>query len=408
VTYQNVDPSPSSNWFSENSPTVKESVAGPNGVNNTDPNAPGAIAGLDPREAVCWSQDGGSSWVWGRQVGEGDTPGAYGGSASGDDGTRLPWYGWQSSPTSSPESNQPYYAYEERGSYTLRVNSVPEAVTLREAGAYAPVGASAGVLTVRNLSTGEVGRTGALGSGLVRGTLDNPVAVQAGQSYEISNTGTVMKAEGDSFIRTTFGIGGARWPYSTAGNEKDMAQLYARPTSSAPQPPPKPQPQPEPQLQPEPQPEPEAEPPEIQPQPEAAPPSEISSYADKAHGQPAIASSSESSELIPRYAVDASSSSRWSSKHIDNQWWRVDLGAVRKVNKVSINWEAAFASTYRIEISRDGVSYSTVAKVSISKKGRSTTKFSTRSARYVRIYGVKRATQWGISFYDCEIFGPTD
>jgi hypothetical protein len=227
MTYQNVDPSPASNWFSENSPTVKESVAGPNGVNNTDPSAPGAIAGLDPREAVCWSQDGGSEWAWGRHAGEGDTPGAYGGSATGDDGTRLPWYGWQASPTSSPESNQPYYAYEERGSYTLKVSSVPEDVTLGEAGAYAPVGASAGVLTVRNLSTGAVGQTAELGSGLVRGALDNPVTVQAGQSYEISNTGTVMKAEGDSFVRSTFGIGTGSDAVTTVGNDDDMAQLFA-------------------------------------------------------------------------------------------------------------------------------------------------------------------------------------
>jgi hypothetical protein len=229
MTYANADTDPEENWFSENSPTVKESVAGPNGVNTTDPNAPGAIAGLDPREAVAWSQDGGATWSWGRHAGEGDTPGAYGGSATSDDGTRLPWYGWQSSPTSAPESNQPYYAYEEHGSYTLRVNSVPETTTLGEAGAYAPVGASAGVVTVRNLTTGETGQTAELGSGLVSGRLDHPVTVQAGQSYEISNSGTVMKAEGDSFIRSTFGIGTGPEAVSTDGNGDDMAQLYAAP-----------------------------------------------------------------------------------------------------------------------------------------------------------------------------------
>ena len=234
MTYENVDPSPSSNWFSENSPTVKESVAGPNGVNNTDPNAPGAIAGLDPREAVAWSEDGGNSWVWGRHAGEGDTPGAYGGSASSDDGTRLPWYGWQASPTSPPESNQPYYAYRESGSYTLKVASAPETVTLDEAGGYAPVGAAAGVITVRNLSTGAVGRTASLGTGLVRGALDNPVAVQAGQSYEISNSGQVMKAEGDSFIQTTFRIGTGEWDFTTAGHGTDMAQMFARGAGAAP------------------------------------------------------------------------------------------------------------------------------------------------------------------------------
>ncbi|HEY5707865.1 MAG TPA: hypothetical protein VIS51_00530, partial [Solirubrobacterales bacterium] len=228
MTYQNVDSSPASNWFSENSPTVKESVAGPNGVNTLDPNAPGAIAGLDPREAVAWSRDSGKSWVWGRRAGEGSTPGAYAGSASGDDGTRLPWYGWQTAPGAAPQSNQPYYAYTESGSYTLRLRSVPTSVTLTEAGGYAPVGSSAGVLTVRNLSTGATGRTASLGSGLVRGMLDNPVPVKAGQSYEISNTGRVLKAEGDSFIRSTFKIGTGSWAFETEtlGQEDDRAQLF--------------------------------------------------------------------------------------------------------------------------------------------------------------------------------------
>jgi hypothetical protein len=226
MTYQNADASPADNWFSENSPTVKESVAGPNGVNNVDPNAPGAIAGLDPREAVAWSQDGGSTWSWGRHAGEGDTPGAYGGSATTDDGTRLPWYGWQSSPASAPQSNQPYYAYKESGSYTLRETATASS-TLTFAGAYAAVGADAGTLTVRNLATGEVGSTGPLGSGLVQGALDHPVSVAPGQAYEISNSGTVLKAEADSFIQTTFRLGSGPWSCSTIGNGDDRAELYA-------------------------------------------------------------------------------------------------------------------------------------------------------------------------------------
>jgi hypothetical protein len=234
MTYQNVDASPTANWFSENSPTVKESVAGPNGVNTLDPNAPGAIAGLDPREAVAWSRDSGKTWVWGRRAGEGNTPGAYAGSASGDDGTRLPWYGWQTSPGAAPQSNQPYYAYTESGSYTLRLRSVPASVTLTEAGGYAPVGSSAGVVTVRNLSTGATGRTAPLGSGLVRGALDNPVTVQAGQSYEISNSGKVLKAEGDSFIHSTFKIGTGAWALETLGHEYDRAQLFASGGPAAP------------------------------------------------------------------------------------------------------------------------------------------------------------------------------
>jgi hypothetical protein len=245
MVYTNIAGNPSGDFFSENSPTVKESAAGPNGVNTLDANAPNAIAGLDPREAVAWSTNGGSSWVWGRRVGEGNTPGAYSGSSSDDDGTRLPWYGWQTSASAKPQSNQPFYAYTETGSYTLKASAVPKAVTLTEAGGYAPVGEEVGVVTVRNTTTGAVGHTASLGSGLAKGALDNPVPVAAGQGYEISNTGTVSKQEADSFIQSTFGVGKGGWPFQTVGDGADMAELFALPypyfasvTSSAPAPPP--------------------------------------------------------------------------------------------------------------------------------------------------------------------------
>jgi hypothetical protein len=121
-----------------------------------------------------------------------------------------------------------------------------------------------------------------------------------------------------------------------------------------------------------------------------------------------VASTAESSALAPRYAVDGTEATRWSSKPLDNQWWRINLGSVRKINKVSINWDAAYASKYRIDTSRDGVNYVVAAVVTISNKGRVMTKFKPRSARYVRVTGISRATQWGISFYDFEVFAPGD
>ena len=108
LIYQNVSPNPRENFVSLNSPVLNEAAAGPNGRNTLDRNAPGAVAGLDPREAVAWSTDGGVSWGWGRQVGAGSVPGDY--SGSGDDGVRLPWYAWQEQNGAPLQSNQPYYA----------------------------------------------------------------------------------------------------------------------------------------------------------------------------------------------------------------------------------------------------------------------------------------------------------
>ncbi len=224
MVYRNVHGDPAHNFTSTNSPTVKESEAGPNGRNNLDPNAAGAIAGLDPREAVAWSTDDGRTWKWGRQVGP------YQGDASSDNGTRLPHYAWQASPTSKPESNQPYTAYLGTCSAcTLRLSGAPRAVVLTEAGGYAPVGRSVGTVTVRNLRTGQTGRTGPLGAGIVKGALSSPVAIAAGDSYEITQTGTVYRAEADDYLVQILDLGTGDFAFNTAGQGPDRAQVFALP-----------------------------------------------------------------------------------------------------------------------------------------------------------------------------------
>jgi hypothetical protein len=231
IVYQNVDPHPARNWFSENSPTVRASEAGPNGRNTIDPAALGAIAGLDPREAVAWSEDRGRSWVWGRRVGEGHTHGAYAGSTTTDDGARLPWYGWQASAHARAASNQPWYAYRQQGNYRVRVGPSPTSRVLLRAGGYAPLQHQVGVVSVRNRQTGVVGRTLELGSGIVTGSLWPPVRVARGQTYDISHTGTVLRQEGDEFIRRTFGANAltADGSVRTVGAAGDRAQLFALP-----------------------------------------------------------------------------------------------------------------------------------------------------------------------------------
>ena len=196
MTYANVSRRPRHDWFSTNSPVVRASEAGPNGRNTLNRHARGAILGLDPREAVGWSVNRGRRWVWGRRVGGGPARFSYTGSRTTDNGARLPWYAWQSRRGSRSRSNQPYYGYRQSGSFTMVVGRAPRAVTLTEAGGYAPVGRSAGVVTVMNLRTGATGTTAQLGSGIVKGRLSSPVPVAAGDSYTISNTGTVSQGGG--------------------------------------------------------------------------------------------------------------------------------------------------------------------------------------------------------------------
>ena len=234
VIYQNVDPNPTMNYVSFNSPTVTASQSGPNGRNTLDPNASGAILGLDPREVVAWSWDTGTSWRWGREVGGGGPwiSGDYIGSTTSDDGTRLPWYAWQETGETRLRSNQPYMSYPDGsspGRYTVRVLASPRATVLTEGGGFAPIGSNVGVVTVRNTRTGKIGRTASLGSGIVRGRLDQTVPVAIGDTYEITNSGVVWKAQGDNFLLSMGLVGSAVTRQETVGQGNDRAELFAAP-----------------------------------------------------------------------------------------------------------------------------------------------------------------------------------
>jgi hypothetical protein len=131
---------------------------------------------------------------------------------------------------------------------------------------------------------------------------------------------------------------------------------------------------------------------------------------DVALNKPASASSTENNrtDLRPALANDGNSSTRWSSNFVDDQWWEVDLGSVRQINRVELNWETAYASRYWIQTRPSTLdSWSTAAAVTISSPGLRVHTFPVRNARYVRIQGDQRATGWGISLWDVRVFGPT-
>lgn len=129
---------------------------------------------------------------------------------------------------------------------------------------------------------------------------------------------------------------------------------------------------------------------------------------DLAAQKPAAASSTEDGwdgGVGPQLANDGSELTRWSSGYADNQWWRVDLGSTQDVSRVWINWTEAHASAYRVELSTDGVNYVSAWVGSAASPGWKVHNWSQRSARYIRFYGVTRATSYGFSFSDFEVYG---
>ncbi|MFG2330825.1 discoidin domain-containing protein [Streptomyces sp. NPDC048604] len=102
-------------------------------------------------------------------------------------------------------------------------------------------------------------------------------------------------------------------------------------------------------------------------------------------------------------AVDGDSGTRWASEWSDDQWLQLDLGSVRQVGKVVLDWEAAYARGYRIELSENGTDWRTAWSTDEGDGGLDTATFDTEAARYVRVHGVKRGTGWGYSLQEVTV-----
>ncbi|MBX6384611.1 MAG: penicillin acylase family protein, partial [Microbispora sp.] len=125
---------------------------------------------------------------------------------------------------------------------------------------------------------------------------------------------------------------------------------------------------------------------------------------DLALGRTASASSTQGS-YSPAKAVDGDPASRWASAWSDNQYLQVDLGSVRTVARVILRWETAYGSSYRIQTSADGATWTTVAQTTTGDGGVDNVTFAPVGARYVRMQGVKRGTGYGYSLYSMEVYG---
>ena len=126
-----------------------------------------------------------------------------------------------------------------------------------------------------------------------------------------------------------------------------------------------------------------------------------------AFGAKVTASSVETPDFPPEFAVDGDAGTR-SSAYEDPTWLTVDLGAVRSVGMAVITFETACSSEFSFSVSTDGNTFTEAAHV----KGNTTAGApitvpfdGTREARYVRFTGLSRATQWGHSIYELELYG---
>jgi len=120
--------------------------------------------------------------------------------------------------------------------------------------------------------------------------------------------------------------------------------------------------------------------------------------------KPVVVSTTENATYPGTNAVDGLASTRWSSTSTDPQYLVVDLKAVYALNKIVVNWEAAYAKTYTISVSKDSITWTNVVTVAAGVAG--VTNFTINaSGRYVKINGTTRGTVYGYSLYEIEVYG---
>ncbi|GIG92226.1 ThuA domain-containing protein [Plantactinospora endophytica] len=126
---------------------------------------------------------------------------------------------------------------------------------------------------------------------------------------------------------------------------------------------------------------------------------------DLARGKSVTATSVEpGSPHVAANAVDGNSGTRWGSAYSDPQSITVDLGAAYPLNRVRLNWETAYGRAYQIQVSPNNSTWTQVYATTTGDGGVDDVPISA-NGRYVRITGTQRATQWGYSLWDLNVYG---
>ncbi|HWD78779.1 MAG TPA: beta-N-acetylglucosaminidase domain-containing protein [Kribbella sp.] len=120
--------------------------------------------------------------------------------------------------------------------------------------------------------------------------------------------------------------------------------------------------------------------------------------------RPVVASSIEpGTSFTAGLAVDGDTTTRWASGYDDASWLQLDLGTPTHLGKLVLRWEAAYGSAYDIQVSDDATTWTTATAVTDGDGGTDTIWLDT-TARYVRMQGIHRATQYGYSLYELEVY----
>lgn len=122
---------------------------------------------------------------------------------------------------------------------------------------------------------------------------------------------------------------------------------------------------------------------------------------------------SENTTADASKAIDGDAGTMWTAEASGandfDAWMVVDLGSELDVNGCYLHWEGATSAEYTVEVSTDGVEYTSVFSYAsnASMQDRYDWVFDGEShkARFVKIHSTKANTQWGVKLKELQIFG---
>ncbi len=133
----------------------------------------------------------------------------------------------------------------------------------------------------------------------------------------------------------------------------------------------------------------------------------VSGGSNLALNKPATCSTQEDANPV-EHGNDGDYSTRWcASNGNNNQWWKVDLGAVYNLTYYRVTWEHTEAYKFMIEVSPDNENWT----VQIDKRNNTVVDntqkgaFSAQNVRYVRITVTENPSWYWSSFYEFEVYG---
>ena len=124
--------------------------------------------------------------------------------------------------------------------------------------------------------------------------------------------------------------------------------------------------------------------------------------------KPVAATSSpvENPGMSAAAAIDGNPNSRWGSTFVDDAWIQFDFGKPTAIGAMKLVWERSYGKEYALQVSDDGQNWAQVRYVMDGKGG--TEEFLNLGvlARYIRLQGVARNSQYGYSLFEVQFKTP--